>query len=286
MIKYDKKVKRIFNITVVSLLILMLGLEIWTSSAESAARWTPDYSRVDLMPILMKQERDEQDYRILLQQTGLHQHTVDELITDHQTDTIVRLQDYFFASPSIRCKKNSPISREEFVVDEDGYKAFATEIVPLEAGDILLTLCSHTFGWRNGHAAIVVDGDKGITLESVVLGQDSCTQPVSKWQKYASFMVFRLKDASQEERAAIAETALEKLNGIPYGFSMGLWTPKHPEDKVELTHCAHLVWEAFLQFGYDLDSDGGRIVTPKDIANSPLLELRQVYGMDPQELWS
>lgn len=284
--KQHKKFKRIIHIAVVSLLILILILELWTASAESSARWTPDYSQLDLMQILTKRERDEQDYTILLQQTGLHRRTVDELIANHQTDAIIRIQEHFFASPSILCEKNSPISREEFVVDEHGNKTFGTEIVPLEAGDILVSLCSHTFGWRNGHAALVVDGDKGITLESVVLGQDSCTQLVSKWQKYPSFMVFRLKDASREERAAVAEAALEKLNGIAYGFSMGIWTPKHPEDEIVNTHCAHLVWEAYRQFGYDLDSDGGVIVTPRDIANSPLLELKQVYGMNPQELWS
>ena len=32
------------------------------------------------------------------------------------------------------------------------------------------------------------------------------------------------------------------------------------------------------QYGIDLDSDGGIIVTPTDIANSPYLEVVQSYG--------
>lgn len=283
---YNQSFMKIFNTVVVNLLVLILGLGIWTESAESSARWTPDYPQVDLMPILTKQERDEHDYTILLQQTGMDRHAVEGLIADEQLETIIRIQQQFFASPTVHCKHNSPISKEEFVVDDQGNPVYGAELVPLEAGDILLTVCSHTFGWRNGHAAIVVDGEEGITLESVVLGQDSCMQTVRKWQKYPSFMVFRLKDATKEERAAIAEAALKNLNGIPYGFSMGIWTPKHPEDGLVSTHCAHLVWEAYRQFGYDLDSDGGMIVTPKDLANSPLIELKQVYGMNPFQLWS
>jgi len=51
------------------------------------------------------------------------------------------------------------------------------------------------------------------------------------------------------------------------------------------THCAHLVWRAFKQFGIDLDSNGGKIVKPQDIANSPHLEVVQIYGFHPEKLW-
>ena len=45
------------------------------------------------------------------------------------------------------------------------------------------------------------------------------------------------------------------------------------------------MWQAYFNFGYDLDSNGGAIVVPKDIATSPLLEVVQVYGFDPDRLW-
>ena len=37
--------------------------------------------------------------------------------------------------------------------------------------------------------------------------------------------------------------------------------------------------------GYDLDPTGGPLVTPDDIANSPYLEVVQIYGFDPDKLW-
>ena len=49
------------------------------------------------------------------------------------------------------------------------------------------------------------------------------------------------------------------------------------------THCAHLVWYAYQQFGYDLDSDGGIIVTPRDLYESTNLEIVQIYGMPQQK---
>ena len=51
------------------------------------------------------------------------------------------------------------------------------------------------------------------------------------------------------------------------------------------TSCAHLVWEAYQSTGLDLDSDGGKIVTVKDLANSEYLDVVQVYGVDPEEIW-
>ena len=44
------------------------------------------------------------------------------------------------------------------------------------------------------------------------------------------------------------------------------------------------IWCGWQEQGYDLDSDGGRLVTAKDLFDSELLELVQVYGMDPKEI--
>lgn len=70
------------------------------------------------------------------------------------------------------------------------------------------------------------------------------------------------------------------------------WEPSAPDpgdaaepQPVGGTQCAHLIWRAYAQFGYDLDSNGGWIVTPKDLANCPDLEVVQVYGMDPDDPW-
>lgn len=267
-----------------SLCLVLAALRLWKLSAEPGAHWTPDYPRTGLSEIIQKPKPEPADYLLLLRQTGLAPSAVDELYRQGRQASLSDFQEAFFSRPAIRCEANSPISSEEHTVDALGNPVSGTRLAFLEDGDILITPCSHTFGWRNGHAALVVDAAQGLTLESVVLGTDSCIQHVSKWETYPAVLVFRLRGASAEKRAEIAKAAWEGLEGIPYGFTVGLFSPKHPEQVTE-THCAHLVWEACRAFGYDIDGDGGLIVTPNDLSRSPLLELKQAYGVNPETLW-
>ena len=178
--------------------------------------------------------------------------------------------------PTIGCSRNSIITWQEENTNE-----LLPEIVGIEEGDILVSFCAHTYGWRNGHTAIVVDAKAGKTLEAVLMGQDSCIQNVQKWRKYPSFIILRLKDASREERREIANYAVEHMEGVPYGFLTDVLEHFWRGDaKGGDTDCSHLIWKSFYEFGYDLNSDGGVIVTPRDIAESPLLEVIQVYGID------
>ncbi len=259
--------------------LVLCALKLWAAAAEPGAHWTPDYEKVNLTEILSKGQLTPADYQTLLLQTGLGAFAVDTLRGQGAQDDILTAQERFFAEPLIACTPNSPISAEEHTLQ-------GMPLVALEDGDILITPCSHAYGWRNGHAALVVDAAQGLTLESVVLGTKSCLQSIDKWETYPAVMVFRLKGESAAVRAGIARTACERLCGVPYGLTVGLLSPKHPEDAPAETHCAHLVWEAYRAHGYDLDSTGGHIVTPHDLAASPLLELKQIYGVDPRLLWS
>lgn len=266
-------------------LTLIVFLHLWTLAAIPSAHWAPDYARTDISANLEKDKLSENDYETLLKQTGLGRSVVDNLLATGEERTLYWIQNQFFSIPLHIWEKNSPISREESVVDNSGNYVAGTNIPLLEDGDILITQNSFTFGWRHGHAAIVVDAKKRQTLESAVLGEDSDIQNVDKWENYPSFLVLRLKNTSVDERRTIAQEAITRLHRVPYGFGEGIWSAKHPDNKVKETHCAHLVWEAYRHFGYDLDSNGGRIVTPRNVANSPLLELIQVYGMNPDKLW-
>ena len=87
----------------------------------------------------------------------------------------------------------------------------------------------------------------------------------------------RLKGITGEQQAQIAEYALEEFVDVPY--SLFAFT-----DSSASTQCAHLVWAVYRHFGYDLDSDGGAVVTPGDIFRSDLLEAVQVYGLDPENI--
>lgn len=165
----------------------------------------------------------------------------------------------------------------------------------LEPGDILITFDSNIPGWHGGHAALVVDAGKGEILEATCIGSDSVRCSLERWGDYGSFAVLRLQGAGIEERQEIADYAARRLTGLPYrltagifpraaekvslgletlGLGTGEWGDE--EDSVYGTHCSHLVWYAYRHFGYDLDSDGGLIVTPGDLYRSP--ELERVYS--------
>ena len=268
--------------------IISIILAVSTRMVESEAHIAPDYLKIDITPITAKNFLSEDDYKILFYQTGLGKPAIDELraVSPHSAQRIIIFQENFFKDIKYVCEKNSPISREESVVDDKGNYTSGTEMAPLHNGYILITKSSHTYGWRNGHSAIIIDAVQGKTLESVVLGTNSSVQYIDKWTNYPNFMLFRLKNASFELMDEISRSSLDYLNDIPYSFTVGIFCPKFGKSgDIGGTHCSHLVWQAFRFFGYDLDSDGGMIVTPKDIANSPHLEIVQVYGVDPENLW-
>lgn len=261
--------------------VCIIFLTVWSKSAEADAHYNPSYEKESLSPIMTKEVLSQADYATLYTQTGLGRAAIDTLRSTHKEALVFQIQDAFFADATYSCTPNSIVSREEHITDNAGRPVRACSIPVIEDGDILLTSSSHTFGWRNGHAAIVADADSRTTLESVVLGQNSSLQSVDKWETYANFRILRLKGVSKEKRAEIASDAVSRLTDIPYGLlsvhKNGVSSDKTPST----THCAHLVWYAYACAGYDLDSDGGYIVTPDDIADSPLLEIIQVYGIKP-----
>ena len=267
-------------------LVILLILSM--AAVEPMAHIYPDYPMADLGPVLQKDTFTEEDYRLLYLQTGLGKPAVDEIMERYSDwrERLLRFQRDFFRSIDFICEKNSPVSREESIIDENGNYTHGTDLAPVHDGYILVTKSSHTYGWRNGHAALVVDARNGKTLESVVLGQNSAIQGIEKWTVYPNFMLLRPKGATYGEMQKVAQTALELLHDIPYDLTVGIFSPKSAaRDKIKGTHCSHLIWQAYMYHGYDLDSDGGMLVTPKDIANSPKLEIVQVYGVDPREIW-
>ena len=178
--------------------------------------------------------------------------------------------------------------RSEYIVDENGVIDYTkVKLGPLQKGDILITSASHIPFWRNGHAALLVDAKQQITLEAIVIGENSSYQSLRKWKRYPNFIVLRLKDSTLKERSQIAETAIQYLNDIPYHLLVGILTPKEKAaQEIDGTHCSHLIWEAYYLNGYDIDSNGGKIVSPEDIVNSNLLEVVQIYGLDPNDYLS
>ena len=140
----------------------------------------------------------------------------------------------------------------------------------IEDGDILVTDSTYCFCYRHGHAGLVVDAEKGLTLEAYGIGTKSEYAKLSEWERYPHVKVLRLR-APKELRDNIAREAKRGLVGIPYRLSSGMIDDKDMKEKYWGTQCAHLVWVAFKKYGYDIDGDSGWLVTPADFMKSELL---------------
>ena len=288
--KNIKRIKRIgitAAILILAAVVIILFLE---NKTEKEGHYTPSYAKQDIEAIVGDGIKED-EYKELFLQTGLGKSTINSIIENNNNyvEELKKYQDDFFAENDYVCNRITIITGEEQSVDADGKITGKFKIQGLRDGDILISLSTHSLGWRHGHAAIVVDSKKGITLESLVLGQDSEYQNYKKWEKYPTFIQLRLKDNvlkevggdRQEVEKKLINTAKTKLKGVPYGLFAGI--PVKYVENISDTHCAHLVWYAYKELGIDIDSDKGIFVTPYDMANSDLLEVVQIYGIDPTE---
>ena len=278
--KWNKRVRRAVIFAVV-FFAGGLSLGLWTYSCEASAHREPAVKQVNIVPILEKKNWSGTDYALLTAQTGLAEEVLAALEEQGRREELLTLQEEYFRQITICCDPNSILSREEYVVDEQGHQVKGMSIPYVEEGDILITFCSHAFGWRNGHVGLVVDAKDRLVLEAQVLGTPTLITSLDHWECYPSFLVLRLEGADRAERAAIAAYALETLVDVPYRLTAGIWRGRTTKgaDTLSGTQCAHLVWYAYYQFGYDLDSDGGLIVTPRDLAESKNLKIIQKYGV-------
>lgn len=286
--KFTKiKHKKTF-IAFISLLIIFAGVAIAEEIIEPMGYIRPDYEKADISHILDKEILSDDDYKVLLYQTGLGKVAVDDILKDKTAgkQSILKFQEDFFKDHRVKCENIAVIVSQESLVNEEGKPIYGFNLAPYENGYILLTKATHSLGWRHGHAGIVTDAQKQETLEAVLLGTDTTLQDINKWRVYPSFMMLKLKDTSQDTLDEIAQFAKNNMLNIPYGLTVGLTSRKNPApENIKTTQCSHVVWYPLMQYGYDTDSDGTWLVTPKDIANSPLFEIVQVYGVDPADIW-
>ncbi|MEG2118796.1 MAG: hypothetical protein RRY53_00470, partial [Pseudoflavonifractor sp.] len=251
--------------------------------------FSPDYPKVDLTDTLEQSALTENDYDTVFQQTGLARPAVDALLAQGPAGVaqITATQEGFFTPSAARCVEliGGHFTCEDRTVDSGGSASYSVPLAPLAPGDIIVSFSTHTFGWRHGHAGLVADPARGITLEAVVMGSDSAQMDVQHWRTYSNFMVLRVKGASDELRRQVADFGFAHLDGIHYGLLSGIFGTKAPPPTEDLVaQCAYLPWYAWQAFDADLDGDGGKIVTVADLASSPLVEVVQVYGIDPAQL--
>jgi len=262
------------------------ALMIASYTVEKTARVLPAYAREELTPVLEKEEWTEEDYAFLFRQTGLNRPALDELKKNSADKAeYEKFQDAFFYEGTVVHDMAAITTPHDYM---DGKVSFP--IAPLHDGDVIISSSCHTFGWRNGHAALIVDAKRGITFESFTPTTPSGYGTVEWFSTCSNFMVLRLKEEyrAQTDPAEIAKSAQEKLMHVPYRLTVGIFFPKDQCKNGRTptaTHCAHIVWQAFKNFGYDVDSNGGAIVVPRDIARSPYFEVVQVNGFSVDKLW-
>lgn len=285
----QKTYKRI-KITLAVFLALFIVIEVFVSvlmvlsyTVDFSRRILPSYAREDITAVLGKTEWTDEDYEYLYHQTGLGKAALDELKIS--PDDILNFQDAFWSEPEFEHDMAAVTTPRDKIVGE------MLPIVPLKEGDVLISSSTHTFGWRNGHAAIVVNGEDGRTLESMALGKPSVYGTVKWFQESSNFMVLRLKEEyrSEIDPAEVAADAVKKLKGIDYSIFVGFLSPKDQCEngrQITVTHCSHIVWQAYKNFGLDIDPNGGALVTAQDISHSPYFEVVQVNGFDPDKLWN
>lgn len=269
--RVKKNNRKIFiALAVVSVLLLCLYImqTFWVHREE---RFTPNYPHITLT--------ETTDYQTIFMQTGLGKAAIESLLQKNNFKTVIETQEDFFEYTEETCKSTLGwFTRSDRIKKEE-----AQWLVDLQPGDIILTLSTHSCGWRHGHAGLIIDEES--VLECLVLGKDSSVASIRHWNSYSRVAVLRLKGITKEIQQEIVTYAKENLSGVSYCLWAGFWKEKAPEvDKNGFgLQCAYLVWYAYQHFGYDLDSDGGRLVTTQDIMNSDYLQVVQIYGMNPND---
>lgn len=273
------KVKRIFNRLITALIILAVLAAIAAGAvlalqkyyAHISEPFTPYYERVELTK--------NTNHQIIFLQTGLGKPVVEKLIEEDRFDEILKAQDIFFTSPDVKCREMIG----HFTMEDVLASGERVPFYDLRAGDILVTLSTHSAGWRHGHAALVITDD--ILLECRQLGTKSSFEDLDYWEDYSNYAVLRVKGASAELGETVKNYSMENLCRVPYNLLSGVIGPKAPpaDSKTFGLYCTNLMWYAWYQQGIDLDSDGGKIVTANDLLHSENVEIVQLFGMDPTE---
>lgn len=259
-----------------TILLACLGLEIAFLTADTIECWRPDYDKTDISGIIGKEQLTDDDYDVLYSQTGLTRLGVDRMLKKGAAgkNKILKIQDDFFSENEVKNDKFAPFVCTDYI-ERNINTAY------LEDGDIIVTSSTHFSGWRIGHSGLVTNAKEGRILQANAVGSVSKFGSIRDFNSRVNFMILSPK-VDEETKAEVCKYAAENLTDKVYDFTAGVFSSK---DSIEKTQCAHLVWYAYKQFGVDLDANGGLVVTPKNIADSPLVEIVQVFGFDPVKLW-
>ncbi len=271
-----RPVLRGFCITLAVLVAVFLVLELGVFALHFYKdAYYPEYEQEDISSVLEKENLSDDDYSLLFEQTGLTRLGVDSLISEGRKQDILKIQEDYFGKYEVKKIQFSPLT-----CCHENYEEIET--APLQNGDVIISPTSHFSFFAMGHSAIVVDSEEGKVVNSTGYNNKSCYEDISAITVDPSFIVLRPKLES-ETRLKIAEYVKAELLDLPYSVSVGILFPKYSEKPIA-TNCSHLIWHAFKTFDVDIDSNGGMVVMPMDIALSEHFEIVQIRGIDPESI--
>lgn len=269
------KRKRFVKILIVIFCIALIYIA-WHFYNQTLSFHIPEYEKTDISQILKKDLLTDDDYMLIFKNTGVSPGAAKDMIENDQSDVLIELNNLYFTKPEIY--KNYiayPVTLEE------QNKTQVTPLVPLKKGDILVTFNTQTLEWRHGHCGLVMDDDGRIILEHAAIGHTSGLSNSSVWGEYPAFAVLRYPDPEVSSKAA--DYANENLIDIDYRITAGVIDKDKTGEDNPVSHCSHIVWQAYKSVGVDIDADKSFIVSPKDVALSPELEVVQIFGIDPKD---
>lgn len=267
---------------IVLLCVLVLGVAVISLFAlgERVAlgfeRFYPDYERADLSSVLEKESLSDEDYELIYLQTGLTRVGVDSTLDEQGVSGVLAIQDAFFGEHTVKEHKFAPFCHYYYINHQ-------IPSAPLKEGDIIVSSSTEFSFWSVGHCAMVSDIENGRVIEAIGIGSASKHGYISSILKRGNFVVLRPKADAKAIEDIVAYTE-ENLIGIKYDPTVGILSRKHIDD-IKYTHCAHIFWYAYYEHGIDIDSNGGPVVTPRDILFSEHFEIIQVAGFDPVSIW-
>ena len=225
----------------------------------------------------------DSDYSLISSQTGIiDRQAIDSVLAQNEGyQRLLTFQKNYFRKPRIYSSSMNIVTFQEFTIDAYGNDTKYFDIAPYKNGYVLVTKSVSTLGWKHGHCGIIIDAQKSIVLESLAPGSVSIEQDIDKWKYYPTFKMLKLKNANEYKLNEIARYAQNTLSGLKYN----IFAKKNSDNTPKSLNCAQIIWEAFIHFNYDIDSDKGPIVTPEDISKSDLFETVQVYGFRPDSTW-
>ncbi len=274
--------KRILIIVLASLLLILSLVYPFFLIGERVAlgfeRYYPTYDKIDISGILAKDTLSAEDYNTLYMQTGLTRLAIDDFLLDSDgVSQILYIQERYF--------KHYEIDDDNFAIFSHYYELEGEyPLAKLQNGDIIVSASTEFSWWTLGHCAMVVNAEDGEIVEINGFGDESHLSYIFSIRKRGNFMVLR-PNIDKETVDKIVDYVVNNLLDIPYDATIGVLSRKYDEE-IPVTQCAHIFWYAFYQFGYDIDYNGGTIVTPQNISCSKYLDLVQVSGFNPITLWN